>query len=999
MTHVTHPSLSHFQHAGLRYHHFEVIKSTKIDELHCRLIELRHVPSGALVMHVANDDPENLFCLSFQTLPDTSNGVAHILEHTVLCGSEKYPVKDPFFAMQRRSLNTFMNALTGSDFTCYPAASQVPKDFYNLLEVYIDAVFHPLLNPLSFLQEGHRLEFVQGDDPSTPLEYKGIVFNEMKGALSNPISRLHEVINGALFPDITYGTNSGGDPKEIPKLSYGQLCDFHKTYYHPSRCLFFFYGNLPLEGHLDFIATHILDKTSALPPLPGIPLQPRYKEPKKIFDRYPISDDEESEHHAMIAFGWLTCHILEHETLLALSVLAVLLMDTDASPLKHALLRSQLCKQALCYLDDEISEVPFIIILKGCQDDAMEPAVALIMKTLRAVADEGISLESFENALHQLEFHRSEITGDHAPFGLSLFMRAALTRQHGGAAEHGLTIHALFEQLRKDFLANPRYLSDLIHKHLIDNPHFVQVTMSADKQLAKEELASEQALLKEMKEALSLEERENLVRQAKELADFQEKQADQDIDILPQVTLDDIPKLARHYLLHYEKKESFDLYHHPCFTNEIVYANILFNLPQIAGEDLPYLRLFANLFSQVGSKGKSYVKNLEYIQAHLGNFSAGLVSHIQANDSAKFFPAIEIKAKALHRKVPKLFSFLQEMIYHADFSDVARTKELLFKHYTTIKSSLNQNALKYAVNLASSGDTLPAKINQLWYGLSYFELLKDLTMNFDVNAEALIAKLHALKELLFSQSRPDIVLSCDAAIYDEIKSHDFYGLSLPNLPPYLCDERGWQSDLPLSPVASQGRLIASPIAFTAKACHALHYTHVDAPALLAAASLMDNLVLHPRIREQGGAYGAGAISNPLSGSFYLYSYRDPNIVGTLQAFDDAIEELALGNFDQEDLLEAKLDILQDFDTPIAPGSQGEVAYSWLKEGKTFEARQTFRNNLLNIKGQDVIFAVEKHLIPIFKEAATVIFAGKELLEKENEKLEGEGKEPFALFSI
>ncbi|MEI8366541.1 MAG: insulinase family protein, partial [Parachlamydiaceae bacterium] len=397
-----------FDTVGQKYHHFKVSRVIDIPELQCHLVELVHTPSGAHVMYIGNDDPENLFCLSFQTIPTTSNGAAHILEHTVLCGSKNFPVKDPFFAMQRRSLNTFMNALTGSDFTCYPAATQVPKDFYNLLSVYIDAVFHPNLNELSFMQEGHRLEFADPTDHSSLLEYKGIVFNEMKGALSSSSARLHEAVNEALFPGLTYGINSGGDPKDIPSMTYQQLLDFHREFYHPSRCLFFFYGDMPLEGHLDFIEEKILKGISPVLPIPPIPLQTRFTEPRRLVKRYPIADDEEIENQALIAFGWLTCHILEQQELLALNILEIVLMDTDASPLKMALLRSGLCKQASCYMDGEISEVPVVISVKGCRAESADILESLIRETLAGIIETGIPLTSIENAIHQLEFHRSE---------------------------------------------------------------------------------------------------------------------------------------------------------------------------------------------------------------------------------------------------------------------------------------------------------------------------------------------------------------------------------------------------------------------------------------------------------------------------------------------------------------------------------------------------------------------------------------------------------------
>ncbi|MBA2727468.1 MAG: insulinase family protein, partial [Parachlamydiaceae bacterium] len=359
-----------FDHVGYRYKDFVVTSSVEIHELQCHLYELVHLPTSAQIMYIANDDPENLFCLSFQTLPDNSDGVAHILEHTVLCGSKKFPVKDPFFGMTRRSLNTFMNALTGADFTCYPAASQIPKDFYNLLDVYLDAVFHPNLNLFSFLQEGHRLEFAQPDDPSSPLEFKGVVYNEMKGAMASATSRLHEILNEALFPDITYGYNSGGEPTEIPSLTYEKLKEFHKKFYHPSRCLFFFYGNFPLEDHLDFIDQHTLQHTVKFLPLPQLPLQPRFTIPKIIEAKYPIAPDEDTEYKTLIGFSWLTCHILNQKELLALSILEALLLDTDASPLKKSLLKSGLCKQVSSYMDTDLSEIPFTIILRGCDAES-----------------------------------------------------------------------------------------------------------------------------------------------------------------------------------------------------------------------------------------------------------------------------------------------------------------------------------------------------------------------------------------------------------------------------------------------------------------------------------------------------------------------------------------------------------------------------------------------------------------------------------------------------
>lgn len=965
-----------------KYLDFMVTRAIEIPELQCFLTEMVHIPTGAQVMHIGNDDPENLFCLSFQTLPNSSNGVAHILEHTVLCGSEKFPVKDPFFAMTRRSLNTYMNALTGQDFTCYPAATQVPKDFYNLLEVYLDAVFKPNLKQLSFMQEGHRLELNDSNNPNSPLEYKGIVFNEMKGAMSSPISRLGESLNKALFPDTTYGYNSGGDPQIIPTLTYQELLEFHQQYYHPSRCLFFFYGNLPLVKHLDFIAERTLNSAKKTTPLPPIPLQPRFSQTRHVRSFYPIAPHEQTEDKSMIGLGWLTCHILEQHELLAINILEIILMDTDASPLKMALLKSGLCKTASAYIDVDINETPFVIILKGCKAEDADEIERLLKRTLSRIVDEGIPLELVENAMHQLEFFRSEITGDQAPFGLSLFMRSALLKQHNAKPEEGLMIHSLFERLRQNLLEDPKYLTNLIQKHFLDNTHCVRVVLEPNKDIEAQELVDERAVLDKIRASMSEADIHHLIKQAKELEDFQKSQEEVDLDILPKLTLNDVPVYVRDYPLSRETIGDFQIFHHHCFTNEIVYADLVFNLPELKEDDLPYARLFTVLLSQMGCGGRDYIKNLEFMQANTGGINSYLSLNPQAQDFNKIFPSLSLKGKALHRKAPMLFQLLNEMSTTADFKDVSRLRELLQKHYTGLESSLNQNSLRYAINLSASGLSIPSYITDVWYGLKYFWKIKELAQNFDEHKDTLVAKLLEMKDKLLAVEKPDLVLSCDAKTYDELKGHQFFGLLDMQLNP----NKPWQSQFKLSHIPSQGRIISAPVAFISKVFGTVPYIHKYTPALNIAAFLMDNLTLHAAIREQGGAYGGGAINNAMSGNFYFYSYRDPNIFNSLEAFEKAIKNLLKGNFDDEDLSEAKLEMIQSMDSPISPGSRADVAYGWLREGKTVEIRQAFRDKLLALTKEEVIEAVRVKIADTWEKGATVVFAGKELLEKENAAL-------------
>lgn len=975
-----------FQQVGYQYHNFEVTKSVPIPELQCHLYELRHLPSGVQVIYIENDDQENLFCLSFQTLPSKSDGVAHILEHTVLCGSEKFPVKDPFFAMTRRSLNTFMNALTGADFTCYPASTLVPKDFYNLLDVYLDAVFHPHLDRFSFLQEGHRLEFANPTDPNSLLEHKGIVFNEMKGVLTSPTTRLIETMHQALFPDLTYGINSGGNPKTIPDLTYEQLIDFHKTYYHPSRCVFFFYGNLPLEKHLEFIEEKTLKGIDKQPPLPAIPNQPRFVKPRYLHASYPISADEETDEKSMVCFGWLTVPITDQEELLALNILEIALMDTDASPLKRALLGSKLCKIASSHIDGDITEAPWIITCRGCKPEDADNIEDLIWSTLEQIAKEGVPANLVENAIHQLEFHRSEITGDHAPFGLSLFMRSVLLKQHGVDPVDGLKIHTLFDGVHKRISEDKDYLSGLIRKHLLDNTHYVRVVMVPDKELGGKELAEERDHLDKIRSALSDVEVRGLVHQAESLAEFQKKQEEEDTEILPKVTLEDVPRKSTFYELHKEKIGSLDIFHHSCFTNKIIYADLIFDLPHLSEEDLSLANLFTSLLTQLGAGGRDFSANLEYIQAHTGGVRANLTHYIQAKDHNVMSPAIHIHGRALHRKVDKLFALLKDFALTVDFKDHRRLKEVITKHFTALESSLNSNAMRYAINLSASGLDIPSAVANHWYGLDYYSTIRKLARNLNKEIDTLTAKMIDFKNRLLCTSGAHLVLSCDDEMYQMLKRNDFF--TLTSLPTHKYEK--WKGDYPLPKNANQGRTIASPVAFTGMAFKTISYTEEDSAVLGIAACLFDNLTLHKAIREQGGAYGGGATSNALSGNFYFYSYRDPNIANTIHAFRDSVQQVVDGQFDDSDIEEAKLEIIQGLDYPISPGSRADQAYGWLREGKPPEVRQKFRDRLLATTKEQVIAAVKKYIVPKMDGSAVVSFAGKELLEKENSALKDAG---------
>ena len=962
---------------GKCYKNFVWTKVHPIEELSCVLYELKHEPTGASIMHIACEDPENVFCLGLQTWPDSSNGVAHILEHTVLCGSKKFPVKDPFFGMTRRSLNTFMNAFTGQDFTCYPAASLVEQDFYNLLEVYCDAVFFPELKEMSFLQEGHRFEFQTPNDATTPLLYQGIVYNEMKGAMSSPDSRMWKAINKHLLPELTYAYNSGGDPDEIPNLTYQGLKDFHAKYYHPSRCTFYFYGNLSIEKHLDFLQTHVFSKVEAVDPLPPMPSQTRFKAPVVVNERYPAQENDTT----IATFSWLTTKPTQVEDTLALTLLDSVLTDNDASPLKRALLESKLCTMADSFLDIETSEIPFVIICKGCQDQDVEPLKNVILNTLERLSHTGIDPQMAQSALHQLEFERLEIGGGGYPFGLSLFFRSGLLKQHGGKPENGLQIYTLFEKLQAK-IQDPQYLGGLIRHYLLDNPHFVQVSLHPDSNLENEEAQNEREKLDRIAAGLSEKEKETIIAKASQLKAFQLENEMQSLECLPKIHLSDVPKETFDYPLQSEDFENLTVFHHETFTNHIIYSSLVFDLPDISEDDLPYVQLLVSILTELGAADRNYAENLSYIQEHIGGISLSLNLHPQRGNCEVLKPALILRGKALMRNRKHLFGLLKDFTLTARVDEEARIKELILQICTHLQQRLNQNAMGYATLLSTSHLSKLGSINDKWGGLTYFKFMERLGRDIDQHMTKLLQKFEQIKKALFHCHKPHLVLSCDQETYEVLKKEHFYGISkLPVTPmvPFSLQPTALQG-------LSQGRPISAPVAFTSMGFKTIDSNDERAAYISIATELFDNKILHPKIREQGGAYGSGSSYNATTGSFYFYAYRDPQLKNTIDAFQLAAKEIATGNFTEDDLDEAKLGLVQHFDAPSSPGSRAYTAYVWQRENKVLSWRQNFRNKVLTATKKEIVDAVKTALIPKLESGCVVSFASKKLLEKENKKM-------------
>ncbi len=931
------------------YRGFVYTKAIDLPDSQSKLVSLVHMATGARVLHIQNDDQENFFAICFRTYPATSNGVAHVLEHSVTQGSKKYPVKNLFTHMKSRSFATFMNAITGPDFTVYPASSELKDDFYNLFSVYADVVFHPLLKKECFLQEGIRLEFEEYDDPQTPLQYKGIVYNEMKGKLASTHVRMLRALNEELFPDSGGRIFSGGDPEEIQELSYDELLQFHKEHYYPGNCLFFFYGNLPLEGHLDFLAEHVLadvsEKKAALPPRAR---QPALSAPKSKEMRFPAAFDSD----ALISVAWLTC---DQEESLALQLLDHIMMGSDAAPLKHELLQLGFSKEIDSFIDSTKAQVPYTLYFEGCNGEDAKKIEEHVLTTLASLADLGIDEALFERTLAQIELVERERNLGASPRGYSLLFTSAVESLHGRAPEKSLTFSDQISELRKRVKQDPNYFSHLIRKYFVDNPHRVLLSLTPSVEKAHEEQEQEKQKLSSIKESLD---KDKIIANSLALRKWQNSATDEQVARLPTVTLDSVSKEAKRIPLAKTVYDNIEVYHHQVFTNKITYASLEFALPEIPHEDIWLVGLYSYLLGQLGITDVSYRDRLTYIQEHTGGIGSEVAIRYGTQGS---YPVFKISGKALSEKAEILLNCFYEMLTAADFSDRERIKQLLTKHASEIDFALNNSALEFACMKALSCHSAENDFINNLEGLNYCLKIKEAMGN----VEGVIDALQSLQKKMVPYRRAHLVIGAE---------------ELPSLGKLRALPMITKTALQLQPVYAEAQSFGYPIDATVAFNAQGFTTDKSNPYLLLAAEIMTSEVLCPQIREQHGAYGTEASYQPSSGNFCFWSYRDPNVKTTFQLFAASASFVAEGRFTTEALQRAKIAIFQKIDRPINPAGRASVAYQHFCEGRTDAMRDAFRNKLLNASVLDIQAAAREHILPKIAEASKATFGSKVLLD-------------------
>ena len=974
-------------YVGQQLHGFTVTDVTPLETLNVNLVQLRHDRTKARMVHLESTDDNNLFAVGFRTTPQDSTGVAHILEHTVLCGSRHFPVRDPFFSMLKRSLNTFMNALTSSDWTLYPFSSQNHKDFYNLLDVYLDAAFFPRLRQQDFRQEGHRLEFANPEDSSSELTFQGVVFNEMKGAMADPSSLLGRRLTRCLYPKTTYGNNSGGEPADIVNLSWQDLKDFHKRYYHPSNAYFFTYGNFPLNEHLARIEDRVLQHFDFYEVDSAVPDETRFNSPHRCTETFPIDSDESSENKAMVQLAWLTCPVANSFERLSLSILSLLLLGNPAAPLYKALLDSKLGQNLApgCGFQEDYRETYFAAGLQGTNPDSNSAVEQIVLSTLEEAAKNGFSDDKIEAAIHQLEFAHREVVGDSYPYPLLLLMRMMGPWIHNGDPVTPLLFDQDLQRLREELKSGP-FFQNLIRRYLLDNQHRVTLLLKPDPNRKKED---EEVLLdraRHLGATMSSEDRLELQKINLELKTSQEQQ--EDLSCLPTLELEDVPVAERKISHEEETIENCRVFRFDQPTNGICYFTANFRLDQLPEELQSYVPIFCSILPKIGAAGQDYLAMTERIASATGGIRSSTAIHELPLTTDSFRPAIELRGKALIRNIPALFDIWGDLCLAADFDDLQRLHTILNQVKISLENSIPSSGHSYAARAAGAKLTAGGRQREDWNGLVQIRLIRQLAKQKPDELATFAERLKALAGHLLTRSD----LNCALAVEKQYMEAAQESLSkfLRQLPAGASIKMPGIE--PFSPGPQrEGWATSVPVAYAAQAFRTVPYGHPDCAGLLVLAKLLRAGFLHREIREKGGAYGGFASYDPDTSLFSMLSYRDPNPARTLETYGKAADWAAAGSYSEEDIKEAILSVFAELDRPLSPSGRAGRAFSQQIKGLTEAMRQQMRATILATDKNVLKDLSQRYLVEQIEKSSIGVIGAEDLLRQTGGALSNIGR--------
>ena len=925
------------------YHGFKFIEEKEIKDINSKVRVFYHEKSSAKLLNLENDDDNKVFAIGFRTPPSDSTGVPHIMEHSVLCGSRKFPIKDPFVELAKGSLNTFLNAMTFSDKTIYPVASRNEKDFFNLMDVYLDAVFYPNIykHPEILMQEGWHYELDSKEDEIT---YKGVVYNEMKGAFSSPEDILFRKIQETLFPDTTYGVESGGDPEVIPELTQEQFLDFHKKFYHPSNSYIYLYGNGDLDKELKFINDEYLNNFEKIDVDSKIEVQSPFGGIKEFTYEYPVAEGDEGNDKSFFSLNF----VLENstpETSLAFEILEYLLLETPAAPLKKALIQSGIGKDVYGYFDSGILQPVFSIVVKNAHESKKEEFQSIIFNTLKDLVSNGIDKNLIEACINIKEFKLREMDTRTYPKGLIYYTKAMDSWLYDKDPYIYLEYENALKEVKKALTS--KYFEELIEKHLINTKHGSLLVLNPKAGLAEAKDEELRKKLSEYKASLSDKELEELVNETKALKERQMSgEKKEDLEKIPLLSLEDIDKKAEEFSLQEKSIEDNKVLFQPMFTNKIAYIKLIFDTKTIKEELIPYLSLLAGVLGKIDTDKYTYGDLSNEVNIYTGGISYAPVTFVQNNTKDEFKPKFVVKSKAIVDKVPKLFEIIEEILLNTKF-DKNRLKEIIREMKSRLDMAMFDSGHIVAVNRLLSYFSNISQYEEKISGLEFYKFIEDIEENFDSKYEEIIENLKEVQKTVFNRNNLILNFAVEEENYEKVEESlkKFIGkLNNETLKTYEYDFKCNKKN--------EGLLTQGNVQYVMKGYNYkdLGYSYKGSMQVLKVIESLD--YLWNNIRVIGGAYGAFA-SFGRSGNMFFGSYRDPNIKESLNVYDKAYEYLRNFDADSREMTKYIIGTISSLDTPLTPSLKSERAISYYLSNITKEDIQKERDEVLSCTKEDI----------------------------------------------
>lgn len=953
---------------------YELIEKRYVNDVEGDVYHFKHIKTGAHVIKVACSDKNKTFCIAFRTEAQDDSGTPHIMEHSVLNGSKKYPIKSPFDQLIKGSLQTYLNAMTGNDMTMYPVASVSEKDYFNLMDVYLDAVFNPLIYSDNRIlkQEGWRIVL---NNPDDQLKYNGVVYNEMKGVYSDPLSVLATLITKNLFPDNGYGKAYGGDPVSIPNLTQEKFLEFHKKYYNPENSYIFFYGDADVEKELKVLDEGYLSYFEPLNANYEIPLQKPFSEMKKVSDFYPSDEDSDPENDTYFTLSFVTCDNTNTLECQAINVLGDILIGLESGILRQAFMQSGLGSE-IDWSFECIQQSVFSILGHNCNYKDAEKFKDLILDTLKKIAEEGLDKETVNSVINRREFYVRE--GNDAQLGMKKLYEILSPWMFGGNPIDAMETVKNFEIFKKE--VENGLLEKIIKKYFIDNNFSLLITFAPKQGLESEIEAGIQKKLDEYKATLSEKEINDLIEENRILDEIQNTpDTPEQLKCIPTLSKSDLNPVAEDLKAEFRYIDDTKVAVYEGFTNEILYMRIAFNFRVLPLELLPYGALLCEFLGLTSTEKYSFGKLDNMLKTYTGGLAPCTSVYSKVIDNKRVaFPELRFKGKALRANISKMFDILDQIINHPILDDKQRIKELTSRLATQHSNDINSKGYSIVRSRVDSYLDEAAIIEELLDGVDFYFFVKDLNEHIDEKIDEIISNLKKTLNLLVRQDNVTFCVSCQKEDYE------LFEQECRKIRNAFNSEKSTILDWDLKTESKLEAFVGqSKVQYVMKACDLLEPGFEWKGQTCVLSKILSSDYLQTNVRVRGGAYGGWSYFG-YDGLVCFSSYRDPNIKETLDVFDNTIEYLENFNEDDDTMLKYIIGTISSKDQPLTAAQKGQVAINRLIMGRTFDEIQRERDQILNTTAADIRAYAD--MMRKFKEKSVYCVYGGEEKINENAKL-------------